>query len=240
MTSSTKRPADYLHRCLPRFHLRLHRATIWGVMFGSIFSLLRPQLRRIRCRLSSSRSRPIQRTRKRNPMTIPMTKISMIHKPQLQDLGNLHKLKMIPITTKATRRIVPTQARTSSQRTDSSETIDYSDLFVDDSQWSWLTQEQKLCSNTGSFTVPRYIDGTPVNVKTVSSHADFVTSYSVIAERKQIQSKKNFSDLTEVYSGITEEDKAYLTFFSIIRRQICSSRRQEAQRSNAARATPAC
>ena len=42
---------------------------------------------------------------------------------------------------------------------ESDETIDYNDLFVDESRWSWLSAEQKLCSNTGSFTVPRYIDG---------------------------------------------------------------------------------
>ena len=69
--------------------------------------------------------------------------------------------------------------------------------------------EQKLCSNTGSFTVPRYIDGSTVHVKDVQSHADFVTSYSAIAERNG----KNFSDIKELYSGITEEDKASLTLF---------------------------
>ena len=102
---------------------------------------------------------------------------------------------------------------TPAQTEDSDETIDYGDLYVDDSQWSWLSMEQKLCSNTGSFTVPRYIDGSPVNIKETPSHADFVTSYSVIAERKRESFRRNFSDIKEVYSGITEEDKAYLTLF---------------------------
>ena len=35
---------------------------------------------------------------------------------------------------------------------DSDETIDYNDLFVGENSWSWLSAEQKLCSNTGSFT----------------------------------------------------------------------------------------
>ena len=102
---------------------------------------------------------------------------------------------------------------TPAQTEDSDETIDYGDLYVDDSQWSWLSMEQKLCSNTGSFTVPRYIDGSRVNIKETPSHADFVTSYSVIAERKRENFRRNFSDIKEVYSGITEEDKAYLTLY---------------------------
>ena len=102
---------------------------------------------------------------------------------------------------------------TPAQTEDSDETIDYGDLFVDDSQWSWLSMGQKLCCNTGSFTLPRYIDGSPVNVKNVQSHADFVTSYSVIAERKRENLKKNFSNIAEVYSGITDQDRAYLTLF---------------------------
>ena len=75
--------------------------------------------------------------------------------------------------------------------------------------------EQKLCSNTGSVTDPtfKFIDGSPVNVKDVQSHADFATSYSVIAERKRDIFRKNFSDIKEVYSSITEEDKAYFTLF---------------------------
>ena len=29
---------------------------------------------------------------------------------------------------------------------ESDETIDYNDLFVDESSWSWLSAEQKLCA----------------------------------------------------------------------------------------------
>ena len=43
--------------------------------------------------------------------------------------------------------------------TDSDDTVEYQDLvIIDDESWSLLTEEQKLCSNTGSFSVPRYID----------------------------------------------------------------------------------
>ena len=64
--------------------------------------------------------------------------------------------------------------------TESDETIDYNDLFVDESSWSWLSAEQKLCSNTGSFTVPRYIECSPVDLK-----ADFVTPSSYMVQKKR-------------------------------------------------------
>jgi hypothetical protein len=51
--------------------------------------------------------------------------------------------------------------------TDTGETLDYNDLVIDDSQWSFLTQEQKICSKTASFSVPRLIDGSPVALTNV-------------------------------------------------------------------------
>ena len=63
---------------------------------------------------------------------------------------------------------------------ESDETIDYNDLFVDENSWSWLSAEQKLCSNTGSFTVPRYFDGSPV-----------VTPSSYMAQKKRQLIRKN-------------------------------------------------
>ena len=95
----------------------------------------------------------------------------------------------------------------------SDETIDYNDLFVDESRWSWLSAEQELCSNTGSFTVPRYIDGSPVDLKSIPSYADFVTPSSYMAQKKRQLIRKNYAGVQEVYSGITEEDKAFLTLY---------------------------
>ena len=96
---------------------------------------------------------------------------------------------------------------------ESDETIDYNDLFVDESSWTWLSAEQKLCSNIGSFTVPRYIDGSPVDLKSIPSYADFVIPSSYMAQKKRQLIRKNYADIQEVYSGITEEDKAFLTLF---------------------------
>ena len=36
------------------------------------------------------------------------------------------------------------------------------DLVLDEAQWSFMTAKQKICANTGSFTVPRDIEGNPV------------------------------------------------------------------------------
>ena len=47
------------------------------------------------------------------------------------------------------------------------------DLVLDEAHWSLMTAEQKICANTGSFTVRRDIEGTPVflgRVKGPSSH----------------------------------------------------------------------
>ena len=36
------------------------------------------------------------------------------------------------------------------------------DLVLDEAHWSYMTAGQKICANTGSFTVPRDIEGIPV------------------------------------------------------------------------------
>ena len=98
---------------------------------------------------------------------------------------------------------------------DSDDTQDYSDLFVDEANWSYLTQEQKLCCNTASFSVPRYIDGSAVPVGKVQSSSLYGMSYSVISPRKQGARRTNRSDILEQYHGMTEEDKAYLTLYQV-------------------------
>ena len=36
------------------------------------------------------------------------------------------------------------------------------DLVLDEAHWPLMTSDQKICANTGSFTVPRDIEGNPV------------------------------------------------------------------------------
>eukprot|EP00439_Symbiodinium_sp_Y106_P066001 s314_g10.t1 len=77
---------------------------------------------------------------------------------------------------------------------DSDETIDYNDLYVDENSWSWLSAEQKLCSNTGSFTVPRYIDGSPVDLKTEATQQEKRQFAKQFLEAKQAECKSWFDN----------------------------------------------
>ena len=96
--------------------------------------------------------------------------------------------------------------------TDSDDTVEYQDLVInDDSSWSLLTEEQKLCSNTGSFSVPRYIDNSPVEVTGVRSSNSYLTSSWIY--RGQNTVRKNYSDITELYEHLSPEDSAYMTLY---------------------------
>ena len=99
--------------------------------------------------------------------------------------------------------------------TDTGETLDYNDLVIDDSQWCLLSQEQKLCSNTASFSVPRMIDGSLVAVGSIESSNAIGMSYSVISERQRQRCRKTRSDIIEEYHGINEDDKAFMTLYSV-------------------------
>eukprot|EP00435_Cladocopium_sp_Y103_P076170 s9_g79.t2 len=101
--------------------------------------------------------------------------------------------------------------------TDSDDTLDYNDLVIedDDKTWCFLTQEQKICSNTASFSVPRLIDGSPIQVSSVASSSSIGMSYSVLSERQRSKGRKFRSDIIEEYHGITDEDKAFMTLYSV-------------------------
>ena len=98
---------------------------------------------------------------------------------------------------------------------DSDDTQDYSDLFVDEANWNFVTQEQKLCCNTASFSVPRYIDGSAVPVGKIQSSSHYGMSYSVRSPRRQGAKRTNRSDILEHYHGMTEEDRACLTLYQV-------------------------
>ena len=85
--------------------------------------------------------------------------------------------------------------------TDTDETLDYNDLVIDDSQWCLLSQEQKICSNTASFSVPRLIDGSPVALRHVASSSAIGMSYSAMTERQHKRCHKTRSDIIEKKHG---------------------------------------
>ena len=53
----------------------------------------------------------------------------------------------------------------------------------------YSTEEQKLCSNTGSFSVPRYIDNSPVDVTGVRSSNSYLTSSWIYRGQNNVRKK---------------------------------------------------
>ena len=96
--------------------------------------------------------------------------------------------------------------------TDSDDTVDYQDLVInDDASWSLLTQEQKICTNTGSFSVPRYIDNSPVDVTHVRSSNSYDGRHWTYSGQKNV--RRNYSNITEVYDHLSPEDSAFMTLY---------------------------
>ena len=68
---------------------------------------------------------------------------------------------------------------------------------------------------TASFSVPRLIDGSPVALSSVESSNSIGMSYSVVSERQRTRCRKTRSDIIEEYHGINDEDKAFMTLYSM-------------------------
>ena len=103
------------------------------------------------------------------------------------------------------------QEEEESGTTDSQRTRRYtdedSDLVVDEALWTQLTHDQKICSNTGSFTVPRDINNQPVSLLTVQS-AEIDTNFSFFAHTRQLRREYN---IESVCHGLPDDDRAILT-----------------------------
>jgi len=115
---------------------------------------------------------------------------------------------------------------------ESDQTIDYhQDLVMnDDASWCFLTQEQKICSNTGSFTVPRYIDGSPVDVTRVSSSEAYLTETRTLRHRGQKNVRRTYADISEVYEHLSPEDSAFMTLYQSLEKSslLVGKKRKEA------------
>ena len=56
----------------------------------------------------------------------------------------------------------PSEAESDETRYYSSDEVD---LVFDEKDWAYYTEDQKLRANTASFSMPRYMDGAPVDTK---------------------------------------------------------------------------
>ena len=59
------------------------------------------------------------------------------------------------------------------------------------------------------------IDGSLVAVGSVESSSAIGMSYSVISDRQRQRRRKTRSDIIEEYHGINEDDKAFMTLYSV-------------------------
>ena len=77
------------------------------------------------------------------------------------------------------------------------------DLVLDEAHWSFMTAE-KICANTGSFTVPRDIEGNPVLLGRVKGI--FKPSYTCgFSYQKHVD---------ELCKNMTDDDRARLVLHS--------------------------
>ena len=101
----------------------------------------------------------------------------------------------------------PSEAESDETRYYSSDEVD---LVFDEKDWSYYTEDQKLCANTASFSMPRYMDGAPVDTKKVTSKVRYASTRYVKPTRR------DKSDIQEDYSLLTEEDKTNKLAFSFL------------------------
>ena len=78
------------------------------------------------------------------------------------------------------------------------------DLVLDEAHWSFMTAEQK---NTGSFTVPRDIEGHPVLLRRVKAQPSPRCGFS-----HQKYTDKNHVD--QLCKNMTDDDRALLVLYS--------------------------
>ena len=110
--------------------------------------------------------------------------------------------------------LIPDRNNDPPSKAESDETRYYSsdevDLVFDEKDWVYYTEDQKLCANTASFSMPRYMDGAPVDTKKVTSKVRYGSTRYVKPTRR------DKSDIQEDYSLLTEEDKANKLTFSFL------------------------
>ena len=83
------------------------------------------------------------------------------------------------------------------------------DLVLDEAHWSLMTAEQKICANTGSFTVPRDIEGNPVFLGHVKG--TFIPSPRCGFSHQKYTDQNHVDQLCK---NMTDDDRALLVLYS--------------------------
>ena len=82
------------------------------------------------------------------------------------------------------------------------------DLVLDEAHWSLMTAEEKICANTGSFTVPREIERNPVLLGRVKG------TFSPSPRCGFSHQKRDQNHVDQVCKNMTEDDRALLVLYS--------------------------
>ena len=93
------------------------------------------------------------------------------------------------------------------------------DLVLDESHWSLMTAEEKICANTGSFTVPRDIEGNPVLLGRVKG--TFSPSPRCGFSHQKYTDQNHVDQLCK---NMTDDDRALLV--------LCSSKQESLKASS--------
>ena len=96
------------------------------------------------------------------------------------------------------------------------------DLVLDEAHWSLMTAEQKICANTGSFTVPRDIEGNPVLLGRVKGTFNSSPRCGVSHQKYTDQ-----NHVDQLCKHMTDDDRALLVLYSS-KQALIGKKRKEA------------
>ena len=174
------------------------------------------------CHSQSLNRLRLLRTRTRSPSqvrnTVPRLLLlgQMTQCPRLSLSNRLSQLChwLNKTVTDDSEELIPDRNNDPPSEAESDETRYYSsdevDLVFDEKDWVYYTEDQKLCANTASFSMPRYMDGAPVDTSRVTSKVRHG------ATRYVRPTRRDKSDIQEDYFLLTEEDKATKLTFSLL------------------------
>ena len=83
------------------------------------------------------------------------------------------------------------------------------DLVLDEAHWSLMTAKQKICANTGSFTVPRDIEGNPVFLGRVKGTFSPSPRCGLSHQKHTDQ-----NHVDQLCKNMTDDDRALLVLYS--------------------------
>ncbi len=144
--------------------------------------------------------------------------------PQSQPTPQPQQLPSIPDDDESEEELVPHSGLLELRRTTSTNSsntltmesdrteVQEADLIIFEDEWNYMTEEQKLVSSTGSFSIPTYLDsGNSIDVKGISvTPKVFDSFYASSWSTTNLLGRSTKSDIIEDFSGLCESDRSLL------------------------------